>query len=105
MTARLGIETGQLSRADVGDIARWIFLEAPGFAGFIARTLLRHALVDHRRQYDPLAASPLDWVLVRATRLAEGPRTGTYRLSRDGLPPRGGEISRAGDRVLTGPPG
>jgi putative NADH-flavin reductase len=72
-----------------------IFGEVRGIAGLVTRTLLRHALVDHRKQYDLLAASDLDWVLVRATRLTDGPRTGAYRLAREGLPPRGAAISRA----------
>ena len=44
---------------------------------------------------DVAAQSGLDWTMVRATRLTDGPATGRYRVAPD-YPPRGGwKISRA----------
>ena len=39
---------------------------------------LRRAAADHERQEDLLAASELDWTVVRPPHLSDGPRTGTY---------------------------
>jgi putative NADH-flavin reductase len=39
--------------------------------------------------------SGLDWTLVRATRLVNGPGTGQYRVSPDYAPRGGGKIARA----------
>src|SRR5579872_1381313 len=50
---------------------------------------------DTRRMEDVVGRSGLDWTMVRATRLTNGPATGTYRVGPD-FPPRGGwKISRA----------
>lgn len=50
---------------------------------------------DTRRMEDVVGRSDLDWTMVRATRLTNGPRTGRYRVGPD-YPPRGGwKISRA----------
>jgi putative NADH-flavin reductase len=50
---------------------------------------------DTRRMEDVVGRSDLDWTMVRATRLTNGPGTGRYRVGPD-YPPRGGwKISRA----------
>ena len=72
-----------------------IFGEVPGLPGLVVKTLLRHPLRDHRRQYEVLCTSGLDWILVRAVRLGDGPRTGVYRVAREGFPRRGSLIARA----------
>ena len=50
---------------------------------------------DVRRMEDVIRESGLDWTLVRATRLVNGPGTGKYRVSPDHPPPGGGKIARA----------
>jgi putative NADH-flavin reductase len=50
---------------------------------------------DTRLMEDVVGRSGLDWTMVRATRLTNGPGTGRYRVGPD-YPPRGGwKISRA----------
>jgi putative NADH-flavin reductase len=49
---------------------------------------------DVRRMEEVVRESGLDWTLVRATRLVNGPGTGQYRVSPDYPPPGGGKISR-----------
>jgi putative NADH-flavin reductase len=50
---------------------------------------------DVRGMEDVIRESDLDWTLVRATRLVNGPRTGQYRASPAYPPPGGGKIARA----------
>lgn len=50
---------------------------------------------DVRRMEEVIRGSGLDWTLVRATRLTNGPRTGRYRVSPTYPPRGGGKISRA----------
>jgi putative NADH-flavin reductase len=50
---------------------------------------------DTRQMEAVIRASDLDWTLVRATRLVNGPLTRRYRVSPDYPPPRGRKISRA----------
>ncbi len=45
----------------------------------IVPLFLRHAFADHERQEACIKASGLDWVIVRAPALTNGPRTGIYR--------------------------
>ncbi len=54
-----------------------------------------HAFADVRRMEDVVRGSDLDWTLVRATRLVNGPLTGRYRVAPDYKPRGGGKISRA----------
>jgi uncharacterized protein YbjT (DUF2867 family) len=62
----------------------------------VARTtLLRHPMADQRAQERFLAASDLDYTVVRAPRLTDGPATGTYRVLPDALPSSSRRISRA----------
>ena len=57
--------------------------------------VLASQFADTRRMEDLVGRSGLDWTMVRATRLTNGPRTGRYRVSPQ-YPPRGGwKISRA----------
>jgi putative NADH-flavin reductase len=50
---------------------------------------------DVRGMEDVIRESGLDWTLVRATRLVNGPGTGQYRVSPDYAPRAGGKIARA----------
>lgn len=60
----------------------------------MARRVLRHTLVDHRRAIAAIRLSGLEWTVVRPLVMTNGPRTGTYRVALDHLPPRGIQISR-----------
>jgi putative NADH-flavin reductase len=62
----------------------------------IARaTLLRHPMADQRAQERFLAASDLDYTIVRPPRLTDDPPTGTYRVLPDALPSSSRRIPRA----------
>jgi len=54
-----------------------------------------HPVTALARSPEALRESGLDWTLVRATRLVNGPGTGQYRVSPDFTPRGGGKISRA----------
>ena len=58
-------------------------------------TALRHPMADHRAQERLLAASDLDYTIVRPPRLTDAPATGTYRVLPDALPSSSRRISRA----------
>jgi putative NADH-flavin reductase len=58
-------------------------------------TLLRHPMADQRAQERLLAASDLDYTIVRPPRLTDTPATGTYRVLPDALPSSSRRISRA----------
>jgi uncharacterized protein YbjT (DUF2867 family) len=56
----------------------------------------RHVFVDKHRQEDVVRESGLDWVIVRATRLTNGARTGRYRTGPHlSLSPLTAHVSRA----------
>jgi putative NADH-flavin reductase len=57
--------------------------------------ILAKPFADVRAMEDVIRESDLDWTLVRATRLVNGPGTGKYRVSPDYAPRRGGKIARA----------
>jgi putative NADH-flavin reductase len=59
------------------------------------KTLLKHPFVDQAALERMLAASDVDYTIVRAPRLMDGPFTGTYRVLPDALPPGALSISRA----------
>jgi putative NADH-flavin reductase len=61
-----------------------------GFVGrhLLARRLLRHATEGHRRNEELIRASGLDWTIVRAPKLTNGPKTSTYRVG-EHLEPKG----------------
>jgi putative NADH-flavin reductase len=62
----------------------------------IARsTLLRHPMADQRAQERFLAASDLDYTIIRPPRLTDGPATRKYRVLPDALPSSSRHISRA----------
>jgi len=57
------------SRADAGLIVR-----------YIARHPLRHEIADHEIKEDLIRRSSVDWTIVRAPKLSNGPATGRYRV-------------------------
>ncbi len=59
------------------------------------KTLLKHPFIDQTAQERLLAASDVDYTIVRAPRLLDGPFTGTYRVLPDALPPGALSVSRA----------
>jgi len=59
------------------------------------KTVLKHPFVDQAAQERLLAASDVDYTIVRAPRLLDGPLTGTYRILPDALPPGALTVSRA----------
>ncbi len=61
----------------------------------IKRTLLRHPFADQAAQERILAASQMDYTIVRPPRLTDGEITGKYRVVPDALPTGGRRISRA----------
>ncbi len=63
--------------------------------GALRATALRHMAADHRAQERLLAASDLDYTIVRPPRLTDGQPTGTYRVLPDALPSSSRHISRA----------
>jgi hypothetical protein len=62
---------------------------------FLVRRLIRHTLDDHKRALEIIRREAAEWVLVRPMALTNGPRTGHYRVDKDGLPIKGRKISRA----------
>ena len=54
---------------------------------------LTRASEEHRRAYEMLAASGLDWTVVCPTHLTDDPAQGEYRVERDYLPEDGKRIS------------
>ena len=63
--------------------------------GIARATLLRHPMADQRAQERLLAASDLDYTIVRPPRLTDDRATGTYRVLPDALPSSSRRISRA----------
>jgi putative NADH-flavin reductase len=61
----------------------------------IRATLLRHPMADQRAQERLLAATDLDYTIVRPPRLTDDPATGRYRVLPDALPSSSRRISRA----------
>jgi putative NADH-flavin reductase len=59
------------------------------------KTVLKHPFIDQATQERLLAASDVDYTIVRAPRLMDGPFTGTYRVLPDALPPGALRINRA----------
>lgn len=58
-------------------------------------TYLRRPVADHERQERVVAASSLDWTVVRPPNLTDAPRTGDYEEGFDGLDGLSLSISRA----------
>lgn len=66
-----------------------------GFRTLIA-TVLKSVYDDMERMEQRIAASGLEWTIVRPAGLADGPQTGHYRLSQDGsILPKPGRVARA----------
>jgi putative NADH-flavin reductase len=63
--------------------------------GMILHRILREPYADLREMERRVRASDLDWTIVRAARLTNGPGTGRYRVGLDGPPRRAWSISRA----------
>lgn len=53
------------------------------------------AAEEHRRVYELLRESALDWTIVCPTYLPDGERTGVYRVEKDFLPEDGSQITTA----------
>jgi putative NADH-flavin reductase len=58
-------------------------------------TMLKHPFIDQKAQERLLAASDVDYTIVRTPRLIDGPFTGAYRVLPDALPPGALRVSRA----------
>ena len=60
----------------------------------IVRPLLRHKYADMRAMETLVVESGLDWTVVRASQLVDGPLTQRYRIGQEGSLPNIGKISR-----------
>ena len=81
-----------ITSAVVGDSMQLM----PAPARLFARTVLAKALADHAEQEAAVAASGLDWTVVRPGGLSDGPATGSYiaQETSEGRPMKG-VITRA----------
>jgi putative NADH-flavin reductase len=61
----------------------------------IVQRLYRYAYADMADMESYLEASSLDWTVVRAPMLADGPATGRYQMALDAPLPNGGSLRRA----------
>lgn len=61
----------------------------------IVHPLLRYVYEDMGRAEQYLAATSVDWTVVRPPYLTDGPFTGKYRISERFAPPKGTRLSRA----------
>ena len=59
------------------------------------KTVLKHPFIDQATQERLIAASDVDYTIVRAPRLMDGPFTGKYRVLPDALPSGALRINRA----------
>ncbi|EIT83674.1 NmrA family protein [Fictibacillus macauensis ZFHKF-1] len=66
-----------------------------------SRRRLTRAAEEHRRVYELLAASDLDWTIVCPTYLPDGEMTKHYRVEKDYLPEDGREISTGDTAYFT----
>jgi putative NADH-flavin reductase len=62
---------------------------------FVLPRIFAKTFTDVRQMESVIAASGLDWTLVRPTRLVNSPGTGRYRVRPDFPPPRGRTIARS----------
>ena len=72
-----------------------IHKELTGISGSIVGFILRNVLADHRRAYELLEKSGIEWTIARPMQLTNGEQTSTYRESFTGIPNGGMKISRA----------
>ena len=59
------------------------------------KTVLKYPFLDQKEQERLLVASDVDYTIVRAPRLMDGPFTGKYRVLPDALPPGALRVNRA----------
>lgn len=59
------------------------------------KTVLKYPFLDQKEQERLLLASDVDYTIVRAPRLMDGPFTGKYRVLPDALPPGALRVNRA----------
>jgi putative NADH-flavin reductase len=75
------------------------FIDGDPDTGSVVKVILPRifakTFADVRRMESAVAASGLDWTLVRPTRLVNSPGTGRYRVRPDYPPAGGGKIARA----------
>jgi len=62
---------------------------------FVLPRVLAKPFADVRAMEATVSGTGLDWTLVRASRLTDGPATGRYRVRPEYAPAGGGKISRA----------
>ena len=89
------------------DVRRIVCISAAGAlredAGFsvgnvglrLFRLLLPGVYREHGRMLEEFTRRDVDWIVVRAVLLTNGPRTGRYRVALEGIPRWGFRISRA----------
>jgi hypothetical protein len=61
----------------------------------LAKRLIRHTLADHRRALEDIQDHAPEWIAVRPLPLTNGPWTGQYRTTIDGIPAKSSHIARA----------
>jgi len=69
--------------------------ELTGLIGKLAGWALRHVLADHRRAVERIKGAGMNWTIARPLQLTNGPLTGSYRQTAQGVPAGGSRISRA----------
>ena len=72
-----------------------IYNELPGVSGKLMMGVLKNALTDHRAAVDYIEAHGLAYTIVRPMGLSEGPFSGKYRETAEGVPEKSKSISRA----------
>ncbi|MGG4215077.1 SDR family oxidoreductase [Paenibacillus sp. FSL L8-0638] len=65
------------------------------YESYDTRRRSTRAAQEHRRVYELLRESALDWTIVCPTYLPDGARTGIYRVEKDFLPEGGSQITTA----------
>lgn len=65
------------------------------YRGIIRPFFLANIYADFKLSEETLARSSLTWVVVRPSRLTDGPLTKTYRVQAGGIPNNASKISRA----------
>jgi putative NADH-flavin reductase len=82
------VSTSGLPAPGDDPIMRWL-------AKPVLRRVLKHPWADMARMEELVRSSPLDWTIVRPTRLIDGPRTGRARVATGSNPPNGWTVSRS----------
>lgn len=76
-------------------VSAGIHKELKGLIGSAVSFVLRNVLADHRRAYELLQNSHLQWTLARPMQLTNGVQTSIYRETETGVAHGGQKISRA----------